>query len=119
MSIRFAGKVGITLNTDWQVPKNPNDPADLEAAERAEQFRLGWFANPIFGNGDYPGVMRSQIDSRSKAENLSESRLPKFTEEEKQVIKGLFNSMVSCNDPLPLTMICSLYVLPLACILHL
>ena len=102
MLIRFAGKVGITLNTDWQVPKKPNDPADLEAAERAEQFRLGWFANPIFGNGDYPAVMRSQIDSRSKAENLSESRLPKFTDDEKQVIKGLYKSMRFYNELSPL-----------------
>ena len=89
LSISSAGKVGITLNTDWEVPKNPNDPADLDAAERAEQFRLGWFANPIFGDGDYPAVMRSRIDSRSKAENLSESRLPSFTDEDKKVIKGL------------------------------
>ena len=89
----ISGKIGITLNTDWEAPKNLKDPADLEAAERAEQFRLGWFANPIFGDGNYPSAMRSRIDTRSKAENLSESRLPRFTDEEKKIIKGSNNEI--------------------------
>ena len=80
--------MGITLNTDWQVPKNPMDPADWDAAERAQQFHLGWFANPVFGDGDYPDVMRSRIDERSKAMGLATSRLPYFTPEDKQSING-------------------------------
>jgi len=32
--------------------------------------------------------MRQRIDARSAAQNLAESRLPSFTEEEKEEIKG-------------------------------
>ena len=69
------------------------DPADWDAAERAEQFRLGWFANPIFGDGGYPEVMRTRIDARSRAQNLSKSRLPSFTDADKKIIKGLKNQL--------------------------
>ena len=83
------GQVGITLNAVWTLPKNPRDPADWEAAERAEQFQLGWFANPIFGNGEYPDIMRSRIDERSKEQGFNESRLPRFIEEDSKMIKGI------------------------------
>lgn len=33
--------------------------------------------------------MRQRIDARSAAQNLTESRLPSFTEEEKEEIKGV------------------------------
>ena len=82
------GQVGITLNTDWEAPKNPMDPADWDAAERGEQFHLGWFANPIFGDGDYPQVMRSTIDERSREQGLSMSRLPTFSPDDMRIIKG-------------------------------
>jgi lactase-phlorizin hydrolase len=26
------------------------------------QFLGGWFANPIFGDGDYPAVMRQKVN---------------------------------------------------------
>ena len=82
------GQVGITLNTDWEAPKNPMDPADWDAAERGEQFHLGWFANPIFGDGDYPQIMRSTIDERSMEQGLPRSRLPHFTPEDKTIVQG-------------------------------
>lgn len=47
------------------------------------QFRLGWFANPLFGNGDYPLVMRERIQEKSMTTGLTYSRLPEFTDEEK------------------------------------
>ena len=50
------GLVSITLNTDYFAPKDPSDPQHVAAAERAQEFSLGWFANPIFVNGDYPQV---------------------------------------------------------------
>jgi beta-glucosidase len=48
------GKISITLDSDWKEPLNSNNPSDVTAAERAMQFKLGWFANPIYVNGDYP-----------------------------------------------------------------
>jgi len=82
-----AGKVGITLDCDWKHPIT-SDSMDRYAAERALQFKLGWFANPIFGNGDYPAVMRYMVDKKSKAEGRNESRLPRFTEEEIKMNSG-------------------------------
>ena len=52
------------------------------------EFKLGWFANPIFVNGDYPEVMKTQVAAKSAAEGRNESRLPEFTELEKLLIQG-------------------------------
>ncbi|KAL3857520.1 hypothetical protein ACJMK2_012180 [Sinanodonta woodiana] len=85
------GSVGITLNTDWTEPRNRQHPSDWEASERMQQFRIGWYAHPVFVNGDYPEVMKRQIEKKSKAKGLKRSRLPEFTEEEKSYIKGSFD----------------------------
>jgi len=82
------GQVSLTLDSDWKEPLDENNPSDVAAAERAMQFKLGWFAHPIFVNGDYPEEMKQRIAAKSAAEGLSESRLPVFTEEEKIFIRG-------------------------------
>lgn len=84
-----AGKVGITLDHRFTEPYSKDSVADTEAAERFNQFYLGWFANPIFGNGDYPDVMKWQIGNKSLEQKLSKSRLPVFTEEEKAMLRGM------------------------------
>ncbi|XP_077982925.1 cytosolic beta-glucosidase-like [Glandiceps talaboti] len=81
------GKCGITLNCSWGVPGTDSDD-DKAAAERYMQFGFGWFAHPIFINGDYPEIMKEQILKKSTMQGLTASRLPEFTEEEKQLIKG-------------------------------
>ena len=82
------GIVGITLSHTNPIPKDPNSPGDVEAAETYNQFSLGWWANPIFGTGDYPDVMKWQIGNKSLEQGYNSSRLPEFTEEEKQMNKG-------------------------------
>ncbi len=74
--IKQKGEIGITNNCDWREPLT-DSPADKAAAERALEFFLGWFANPIF-KGDYPEVMRERLGDR----------LPQFTEEEKKLVVG-------------------------------
>ena len=54
------GRCGITLNINWSQGKD-DQAANVEAAERALQFMGGWFANPIFGTGDYPLVMIQNV----------------------------------------------------------
>ena len=83
----LSGKVGITLDCDWKEPITTR-AYDRYAAERALQFKLGWFANPVFGNGDYPAVMKQVVAQKSRAENRNVSRLPEFTESEKIMNKG-------------------------------
>ena len=70
------GKIGITNNGDWREPLTLNKK-DSEAAERALEFFLAWFADPVY-KGDYPQVMRDRLGSR----------LPQFTDQEKELIKG-------------------------------
>lgn len=82
------GLVSIALNADWVEPTDVNVPREVVAADRAMQFQLGWFAHPIFKNGDYPEAMKSQIRAKSELQGFSESRLPSFTDEEKNFIKG-------------------------------
>ncbi|XP_015240203.1 PREDICTED: lactase-phlorizin hydrolase [Cyprinodon variegatus] len=82
------GVVSIALNAEWVEPIDITVPREIAAADRAMQFQLGWFAHPIFKNGDYPEAMKAQVLVKSELQGLSESRLPSFTEEEKSFIKG-------------------------------
>ena len=70
------GKIGITNNCDWREPLT-DSPADRAAAERALEFFLAWFADPVY-KGDYPASMKERLGKR----------LPAFTAEEQQLIKG-------------------------------
>lgn len=70
------GKIGMSNNCDWREPLT-NKQEDIDAAERALLFFVGWFADPIY-KGDYPSVMRERLGER----------LPTFSEEEKLMIKG-------------------------------
>lgn len=60
MADTFPGKVGIALNINGYVPAD-GGIASADAAERALQFMGGWFANPIFGTGDYPSIMKIKV----------------------------------------------------------
>ncbi|KAH9774631.1 Beta-glucosidase 12 [Citrus sinensis] len=73
------GVIGITLNSHWFVPYS-NEKPDVEAAQRALDFMLGWYMDPVI-NGDYPLSMRT----------LVKERLPKFTEEQSARLKGSFD----------------------------
>ncbi|KAK3934173.1 putative beta-glucosidase [Diplogelasinospora grovesii] len=72
------GTIMITLHGNWSEPYDETDPKDVEAAERAREFEIAWFADPLYGSGDYPASMRQQLGDR----------LPTFTEEEKRLVKG-------------------------------
>ncbi|XP_075140639.1 lactase/phlorizin hydrolase-like isoform X1 [Leptodactylus fuscus] len=85
------GLISITINSDWAEPRNPYKQEDIDAARRYVMFYGGWFANPIFNNGDYNEIMKSRVRERSLAQGLAKSRLPEFTEEEKKRIKGTYD----------------------------
>jgi len=71
------GQIGIVFNTDWFHPCDPESAKDREAAQRGQDFQLGWFADPVY-LGDYPASLRTTCGSR----------LPRFTEEERRLLKG-------------------------------
>ncbi|XP_044159167.1 lactase-phlorizin hydrolase-like [Bufo gargarizans] len=85
------GVISITINSDWAEPRNPYKQEDIDAARRYMMFYGGWFANPIFNNGDYNEIMKSRVWERSLAQGLPKSRLPEFTEEQKKRIKGTYD----------------------------
>lgn len=70
------GKIGITNNCDWREPLTDSD-IDRQAAQRAVEFFLGWFADPIY-LGDYPESMKLNVAER----------MPLITEEDRALIKG-------------------------------
>ncbi|NXT55352.1 LPH hydrolase, partial [Pluvianellus socialis] len=82
------GVIALCPYIDWVEPKTPSDPRDIEAADRYLQFSVGWFTHPVFKNGDYPEVMKWKVGNRSELQNLPSSRLPVFTAEEREYIRG-------------------------------
>lgn len=70
------GRIGITVNMDWKEPWS-SAPEDVAAAQRALDWQMGLFVDPIY-EGDYPESVKS----------FCGDRLPCFTEEEKTMVKG-------------------------------
>ena len=70
------GIIGMANNCDWREPKT-DSMEDIEAAERALEFFLGWFADPLY-KGEYPKTMHERVGDR----------LPDFTKEDIDLIKG-------------------------------
>ena len=81
------GQISITLNSGWYEPRTQKSE-DILASVRQIQFFLGWYAHPIFVNGDYPEVMKEKVKEKSTKQGYSKSRLPEFTQQEKQRING-------------------------------
>ncbi|MED6147318.1 Beta-glucosidase 12 [Stylosanthes scabra] len=73
------GKIGIAINAHWMWPLY-DTKLDHLAAQRALDFMLGWFMDPLT-SGDYPVIMRSLVGSR----------LPNFSSHESRLIRGSFD----------------------------
>ncbi|XP_072398731.1 myrosinase 1-like [Diabrotica undecimpunctata] len=80
------GKVSMVIDTLWFEPGSDSD-ADKDAAERLLQFGFGLYGNPIF-NGDWPKLVKDRVAMRSEKEGFKQSRLPAWTQEEIDYIKG-------------------------------
>ena len=91
LTILYVGQVGIALvDHYWAEPKDRKNADDVEAAERLMLSKLGWFANPIYGDGDYPGVLKTQLEKKAKELGLETSPLPRFTPEQIHSNRGQF-----------------------------
>ncbi|XP_043285800.1 myrosinase 1-like [Venturia canescens] len=83
---RQNGKIGITFGCTNYYPKYANDKVTPDVYF---SFKCGWAADPIFSEtGDYPKVMKERISENSKLEGYPRSRLPVFSQDEIDNIKG-------------------------------
>ncbi|XP_046967937.1 myrosinase 1-like [Vanessa cardui] len=84
----YGGKIGMSLDSNWAEPKT-NSSRDKEAAELYLKTHLGWYAHPVYSaEGNYPPELIKLVDEKSRQQNYSRSRLPKFTPEEVEYIRG-------------------------------
>uniref|UniRef100_A0A3B5AB79 Klotho beta n=1 Tax=Stegastes partitus TaxID=144197 RepID=A0A3B5AB79_9TELE len=68
------GKVSIVLGSHWVEPQRGQATvANVMLCQQSMEAVLGWFANPIFGDGDYPVSLKDKYGTL----------LPTFTSEEK------------------------------------
>lgn len=73
------GKVSIVLGSHWVEPQSGQNTADnIELCQQSMEAVLGWFANPIFGDGGYPASLNTQHGSL----------MPAFSPEEKLQVKN-------------------------------
>ncbi|XP_006011275.1 beta-klotho [Latimeria chalumnae] len=76
---RQRGYLSIVLGSHWIQPENGKvNVVNIEKCQQSMDSVLGWFAKPIFGDGDYPEILK----------NKSYPHLPSFNEDEKNYIKG-------------------------------
>ncbi|KAL0832750.1 hypothetical protein ABMA28_000925 [Loxostege sticticalis] len=81
------GQLGITLDAFWAEPKNASSQEDRDGAEAYLQMHLGIYAHPIF-SGNYPDFVRQRVDNMSLQQGFTRSRLPYFSQEEVEMLKG-------------------------------
>ncbi|KAM8970480.1 LOW QUALITY PROTEIN: beta-klotho [Sarcophilus harrisii] len=71
------GLLSITLGSHWIVPNKSENNLDVLKCQQSMTSVMGWFANPIHGNGDYPKIMKKLLPL-----------LPQFSEAEKTQVRG-------------------------------
>ncbi|KAI3890502.1 hypothetical protein MKX03_025044 [Papaver bracteatum] len=69
------GTIGMNVYCFWSTAFT-NSSSDIIAAQRANDFYIGWVMNPLV-YGDYPAIMREKAGSR----------LPFFTKQESDLVK--------------------------------
>ncbi|XP_055480278.1 beta-klotho [Psammomys obesus] len=70
------GWLSITLGSHWIEPNRTENMEDVINCQHSMSSVLGWFANPIHGDGEYPEVVKTR------------SIAPVFSEAEKEEVRG-------------------------------
>ncbi|XP_065224083.1 myrosinase 1-like [Planococcus citri] len=90
------GKLSLCVDSHHYEGKTKSKE-DIDAANRAYQFQLDIFTHPIYSKeGGYPKIVREMVDEISRREGRKRSKLPTFTEDEIQSLKGA-NDFFSFN----------------------
>lgn len=78
----------MALASHWVKPSR-NRPESRWACQCSLEFVLGWFAHPLFVDGDYPPCMRQELSDD----------LPVFTAAERQHIRGTADFFALSHGP--------------------
>ncbi|XP_068624871.1 myrosinase 1-like [Battus philenor] len=85
----YHGKIGLTNQLIWF---EEDSPEDADIAERVRQYVAGIYSHPIYTKtGGWPPELEQIIAENSKRQGYARSRLPPFTQEEIDLIKGTYD----------------------------
>lgn len=71
------GRVSMALASHWVRPRRMRAES-LRECQCSLEHVLGWFAGPLFGDGDYPACMKARLGTR----------LPALGDEERRRLRG-------------------------------
>jgi beta-glucosidase len=74
----FPGQIGIVLDYKWTYPDDLSNAADVTLAQWDRDNVLGFYADPIFGSGDFPESMKAFFGDQ----------MPVLSAEEQTALKG-------------------------------
>ncbi|KAL0811339.1 hypothetical protein ABMA28_009749 [Loxostege sticticalis] len=82
------GTCSITIATDYRQGMT-DSPDDVRAGLDAMDFEVGLYSHPIFSEkGGFPESVVRLVAEKSKQQGYPQSRLPEFTKEEIELVKG-------------------------------
>ncbi|CAH1953403.1 unnamed protein product [Acanthoscelides obtectus] len=81
------GRISMVVEFSWHEPLLPDVPAFEEAAISNLEFMAGIYVNPLY-RGDWPEIVKAKVAHNSRKEGKDRSRLPEFSTEEINQIKG-------------------------------
>ncbi|KAJ2941573.1 hypothetical protein O0L34_g14626 [Tuta absoluta] len=85
------GVCGITISVNWFGAATDSEEDEF-AAELRRQGDWGMYAEPIFSkDGGFPKELSERVAQKSKEQGFSRSRMPEFTDEEKDLVRGAFD----------------------------
>ncbi|XP_028139019.1 myrosinase 1-like [Diabrotica virgifera virgifera] len=82
----YQAHMSLTIDCEWYQPYT-NSKEDIDAARRNLDFECGMYSHPLY-YGDWPPSVKARVKFRSELEGYNKSRLPEFTTEEINYIKG-------------------------------
>ncbi|KAI8433071.1 hypothetical protein MSG28_013929 [Choristoneura fumiferana] len=86
---KYHGEVSISNHIFWFEPATDQD---MELTELSKDISIGRYSHPIFSaKGGWPPALERYIAEKSKKEGYSRSRLPSFTQEEIELIRGSYD----------------------------
>lgn len=74
----YPGQLGITLDYKWAYPNDPSNAHDIELSQWDFDNVVGFYADPLFGSGDFPESMKTFFGEH----------MPVLSEETKTALKG-------------------------------